>query len=127
MGKKRKKSKASKPTTKIPSSNVPRIDETLKIKREIQELEDKKKTTGKGIRGFLRNLSINKDINNKKGFITAKDQIRSTSKRIELMKVQTELENAKANLQEARKKSQVDFGNFGTPQSNQLKMEDIFK
>lgn len=124
MGKKRKKSKAS--NTNV-VKNIPRIDDTLKIKREIQELEEKKKTTGKGIRGFLRNLSINKDINNKKGFITAKDQIRSTSKRIELMKIQTELENAKANLQKAKKKSQVDFGNFGTPQSNQLKMEDIFK
>lgn len=103
-----------------------KVDESSQLKKEIQDLENKKTKTGKGVRGFLRNLAINKEISDKKGFITAKDKIRSANKKIELINMQVKLENAKANLQKARKKSQVSFDGIMQTNKKELNMEDIF-
>ena len=134
MAKKRKKSRTKAKviyrTKKVPNV-TPAKDESLRLKREISELEESKKQSGTGVRGMLRRMAIQKKISDKSGFFKARDKLVTTKKSIELMKVQTEFEEAKNKLKEARSKRQVNFGDFGK-QSNpqqikELKFEDMFK
>ena len=126
MTKKRKKVKYHK---KVVTPLIKKVDESIGIKKEIAELEAKKGQAGKGVRGFLRRMALNKQISDKRGYITAKDRLRTTRQQTELVRTQVDLENARASLKEARKKSQVDFGGLGMGYGNskQIKAEDIFK
>ena len=134
MAKKRKKSKAKVKVvykTKTIPSVTPTKDDSSRLKKEISELEESKKQAGTGIRGVFRRMAIQKKISDKSGYFKARDKLATTKKSIELMKVQTEFEEAKNKLKEVRSKRQVNFGDFGK-QSNpqqikELKFEDMFK
>ena len=135
MRKKRKKSKAKVKVvykTKTIPSVTPTKDDSSRLKKEIADLEESKKQSGTGVRGMLRRMAIQKKISDKSGYFKARDKLASTKKSIELMKVQTEFEEAKNKLKEARSKRQVNFESFGIQGSNpqqrkELKFEDLFK
>ena len=136
MAKKRKKSKTKVNTkviyrTKKLPSITPTKEDSSRLKKEISELEESKKQAGTGIRGVFRRMAIQKKISDKSGYFKARDKLATTKKTTELIKVQTEMEEAKNKLKEVRSKRQVNFGDFGK-QSNpqqikELKFEDMFK
>jgi len=92
---------------KVPK--VPPFDESKKVKEEINELESKKAQAGTGVRGFLKRAAINRQIYDKRAFISAKDKLRATKQQTELGKALLEKEKVKAEFAQVRKKSQVNF------------------
>lgn len=122
--------KRKTPKTKVIYKKVmekPQFDED-KLKREIKELEESKKDTGKGIRGALRRMAIQKKISDKGKYFGSKTKIQNIRQATQLTNEQVKLEEARARLREFRKKSEVNFEGFGYPQQKkELKIEDIFK
>lgn len=106
MAKKKPKIKTRVVYRKIKDSSE---DEAKKVKGEISELEERKAQTGTGVRGFLRKAAINKQIYERRQFLSAKDRLRSTKQQVELGKALVEKEKVKAELKETRKKSMVNF------------------
>lgn len=112
MSKKKHKKTKSKSLPKIP-----KVDESKKIKEEINELETKREATkGTGFRGFAQRLAYNKAINDKKKFLKRGRKLENISQQTELVKKQVELEKQRNELRNLRKK-QVDF--------NPIKLEDL--
>lgn len=131
MAKKRKKSrKTPKTTTRTITKRievVPKEYEANKLKKEIAELEEKRKQTPKGFKGTLQRMTLNKRISEKSTFLRSQDRLRNIKQTTELTKSQVNLEQARADLKKAREKSKVNFEGFGSATSNQIKMENIFK
>lgn len=125
-----KKKKVKTRTKVVYVEKKPSID-TGKLKQEIQELKQEKeriaKKTKEGgawtkFRGVLAQGAINKQIGERARYIRGERQLPQ-------IKQEIELEKAKTELAELRKKRQVDFDSlgFGFGSSKPIKQEDIFK
>lgn len=92
---------------------APKDYEVKKVGEEIKELETSREQAGKGFRGFLRRAAINRRINDKRGYIVAKDRLRSVTQQNQLGRALLEKEKTKIELNNLRKKSQVSFDGLG--------------
>jgi len=125
-------SKSKKHKTK--TSKPPKIESFGKrkeeLKKEITQLEEQKKIAPKGIKGFLQRGAINKAIYQRKSILKGELREESLKRKISGTRQQIELQKAKNELQELRKKQQVDFSGisgFGYPaQKKQVKIEDLY-
>lgn len=105
------------------------IDQTPKLRKEIKALQEKKALAPKGFKGFLQKAQINKAIYDKSQYIRAKEGSRNLKEATIKLGNQIEFEKKKNELQELRKKNQVNFNSFGfvaKPQRKELKFEDLF-
>lgn len=94
----------NKPIPKIKDENY-----ETKVKKEIEELESKRQNVGKGFGGFLRGLSLNKAISDKKKIFNQKDKIKIIQGQTELGRAMLEREKIKSELKDLKQKNQVDF------------------
>ena len=94
----------NKPIPKVKDENY-----ESKVKQEIEELEGKRANVGKGFGGFLRGLSLNKAISDKKKIFNQRDKIKVIQGQTELGKAMLEREKVKTELKELKQKSQVNF------------------
>ena len=108
MGKKRKKTSEKVKVVYRPTV-APRSDEIKEARTDIEKLEAKRATIGKGWKGFLAKAALNKQISEKRGVISARDQLRTTKAQTELGKALLEKEKVKLEFQALKKKSSVNF------------------
>ena len=88
-------------------------DEGNKLKAEISELEQKRaQLIGKGFKGFIQRLSINKRIGEKQMYFSAKDKLKSIKAKTEYMGAMLEHEKVKNELKELKQKNQVNFNDI---------------
>lgn len=102
-----------------------------KIKKEIKELEEKRKGLGPGFKNKLVGLGINKSINERRNLLNADRRAEQATRLTQQYNRQIELETSKAKLLELKKKNQVNFEglggtDFGNTQRKALKFEDLF-
>lgn len=102
-----------------------------KIRKEIKELEEKKKGLGPGFKNKLVGFGINKAINERKAVLSAERRTEQATRLTQQYNKQIELETAKGRLLELKKKNQVNFESlggtdFGNTQRKALKFEDLF-
>lgn len=76
----------------------PKVSEESKIKKEIAELEEKKKGQ-KGITGFIRKLAINRKINETRALAERPKQITALKQGIEINKLRAEYNKTKKEAQ----------------------------
>ena len=101
-------------------------DHTKKVRSEIVQLEALKEQSGKGVRGFLRRMSITKKISDRRQFLSTKDKLGRVKQQTEFVKARVDFEKARGELKETRKKQQVDFGGLLAP-PKKIGLDDIFK
>jgi hypothetical protein len=105
-------------------------DLTPSIREDIKALQEKKALAPKGFKGFLYKAQINKQINDKGKYIKAKEGARNLQQETIKLGHQIEYEKKKNELQELRKKNEVNFNSFGFGSPNaprkELKFEDLF-
>ena len=128
MAKKRKKSKPRVKTRTITKIVEPSFEKRKgELKAEITELESKKANVPKGFKGFIQKGAINKAISDRRKILKAERGSELTKQRTGQLKSQIEFQRSKNELQELRKKSQVDFGGFGFNQpKKELRFEDLY-
>jgi hypothetical protein len=99
------------------------------LTKDIEDLQAKKALAPKGFKGFLQKAQINKQINDKSKYIKSKEGARNLKEETIKLGHQIEYEKKKNELQELRKKNEVNFNSFGlaprTPRK-ELKFEDLF-
>lgn len=101
-------------------------DQFKRVRSEIIQLEALKDKSGKGVRGFLRRMSISKRISDRRQFISTKDKLARVKQQTEIVKARVDFEKARGELKETRKKQQVDFGGMFAP-AKKIDIDDIFK
>lgn len=94
-----------------PAEDLKKVSE--EVKGEISELEKRKQNVGKGVKGFLRKAAINREIYEKKKYLTASERTKIMSRQTEMTKKAIELEEARQKLGELNKKQQVSFDSLG--------------
>ena len=124
----KKKQKKQKVRTIIKRVEAKVVDQTPKLKKEIEELQIKKKSSPKGFKGFIQKAQINKAINTKRQYIQAKEGARNLGEATKNIQARIEFEKKRGELQELREKNQVNFGGFGfgSGPKKELKFEDLF-
>ena len=104
-------------------------DLTIPLKADIKALQEKKTLAPKGFKGIIYKAQINKEINDKSKYIRSKENSRNLQEETIKLGHQIEYEKKKNELQELRKKNEVNFNSFGlapkTPRK-ELKFEDLF-
>lgn len=110
MTKKKNKTKIIYRTPK--NLKVTDKEQLKEVKEEIADLENQRNAVGTGWKGFLRKAAINKQINEKRGFLTARDRLRMVEQQNKLGRALVEKEKIKADLQTYKKKTQVNFGDL---------------
>lgn len=116
--------KKVKKTKKIKRVAAP--DHTKKVRSEIVQLEALKEKSGKGVRGFLRRMSLQKKISDRRQFLSTKDKLAMVKQQTEVVKARVDFEKARVELKDTREKSKVDFGGLLTP-PKKIEFGDIFK
>jgi hypothetical protein len=99
-----------------------------RLKEEIKNLEEKKKQQPSGFKGTFIKFGINKSIYDKKAILKAEQRSVQATRLTDQYKKQIELEKAKGQLLDLRKKNQVSFDGLGgfNKESKQLRYEDLF-
>ena len=108
---------------------VKEVDLTPKLKQEIADLEDKKNTAPKGFKGILYKAQINKAINDRRQYINSKVGTRNLQAATSNLNARIEFERKKSELNELRKKNNVNFDSLGFSSSQpkkELKFNDLF-
>ncbi|MDD2658020.1 MAG: hypothetical protein PHD04_05270 [Candidatus Pacebacteria bacterium] len=104
---------------------LPREDNEKKIKEEIKELAEKKAQLGSGWRNKLRGFALNKQINEKSQFLRNKQALLNIESNTAALKKRIELEKARNELNDLRKKREVNFGGFGGASSKSIELKDL--
>lgn len=120
------KKPAVKKAKKEKKKKVVAPDYTKKVRSEIVQLEALKEKSGKGVRGFLRKMVLQKKISERRQFLSTKDKLVRVKQQTEFVKARVGFEKAKEELKETKKKQQVDFGGLLTP-PKKIELGDIFK
>lgn len=107
---------------------IPKDNLKAELKSEITTLEERRKTTPKGVRGFIQKLAINKQINERRRYLQTDRKTALVKKQVEFAKSRVELEHEKAKLKELNEKRQVNFEGLGgiNPVRKNLKIEDLY-
>lgn len=121
-----KKPSVKKAKSKKTKKKVVAPDYTKKVRSEIVQLEALKEKSGKGVRGFLRKMVLQKKISERRQFLSGKDKLARVKQQTEFVKARVGFEKAKEELKETKKKQQVDFGGLLTP-PKKIEFGDIFK
>ena len=101
-------------------------DQFKRVRSEIVQLEELKTKSGKGVRGFLRRMSLTKKISDRRQFLSTKDKLASVKQQTEFVKARVDFEKARGEVKESKKKQQVDFGGLFAP-PKKIEIDDIFK
>lgn len=102
-------------------------DHSKKVEEEIKELEERKKNLGPGWRNKLRGFAINKEINNRRAYLNQGSTLRNVKRATEVAKSQVELEKAKVELNELKKKRQVNFGGLEMGSKKNITFDDLYQ
>lgn len=128
MAKKRK----SKTKTKIVYRTPAQINEGYfgkekkeEVQKDILALEEKRKITPKGFKGFIQKAQINKAISERRALLRTAKGAELTKIRTSAVESQVKLQEAQNKLQILRKANQVDFGGYGTAKKD-LKLSDLY-
>ena len=121
-----KKPAVKKAKKKTAKKKAAAPDYTKKVREEIAQLEALKGTAGKGVRGVLRRMSLQKKISDRRQFLSTKEKMGRVRQQTEFVKARVDFEKAKGELKETRKKQQVDFGGLLAP-PKKIGLDDIFK
>jgi len=97
------------------------------LKKEITELEEKKKASPKGFKGFIQKASINRAINQRRAILGSAKQAELVKIKTSVVKAHVELQENQNKLQELRKRNQVDFSGINSlSPAKQIKLEDLY-
>ena len=125
MAKKKHKTKIIYRTKKPVEPSFEKKKEELK--KEIEELKEKKSSAPKGFKGFIQKGAINKAISERSKILRAERGSETMKQRTKQVRSQIEFQRSKNELQELQGKNKVNFGGFGSSgPKKQLKFEDLY-
>lgn len=103
--------KKKKPIVKVVYRKVKEEGKEYKqeIKEEVGKLEEKKKTVGGGFGGFIKKMSINKNIYDKNKILRTGDKIKDLKQRNKLGKELLEHERIKQDIKKSKAQGAVNF------------------
>lgn len=78
-------------------------------KKDVNELEEDRKKTGSGFRGFLRKASINYKINQKRKFISDTESLKHQKLKNKLAREKLESDKIKNQIRKERSEMAVNF------------------
>jgi len=90
------------------------------IRHEISEYEKKRnQIKTKGFRGFFEKAQLNRQINERNAILRRQASLKN-------IKIENELAQERAKLNQARAKSNIELGNLGSDGIKRLKIEDLY-
>lgn len=79
------------------------------LQKEIESIEEKRKNAPKGFKGAIYKLQANKAINERRGIINSARRSELDRMKLSQLKTQVNIAKTQNELNEARKKNQVNF------------------